>query len=108
MIKSKAVYKFFPGATSRDVVHYINPTLQENEFDTSVLHMGVNGVLKLGSNIDIVSKGIINIANHCKNIGVKQVIISDLTFTMRLNARLIHQLNKLIKVVKSMAVVLYR
>ena len=83
MIKSKVVWRFFPGATSRDVLHYIKPTLQENEFDTSILNMGVNGVLKLGSSTNTVSKDIINIANHCKNIDVKQVIISDLTFTTR-------------------------
>ena len=83
MIKSKVVWRFFPGAISRDVLHYIKPTLQENEFDTSILNMGVNGVLKLGSSTNTVSKDIINIANHCKNIDVKQVIISDLTFTTR-------------------------
>ena len=49
LIKSKVVSKFFPGATSKDFVHYIKPTLQENEFDTSILHMGVNDVLKLGN-----------------------------------------------------------
>ena len=64
-------FKFFPGATSKYFVHYIKPTMQENEFDTSILHMTVNDVLKLGSNIDTVSKDIINIANHCKNFGVK-------------------------------------
>ena len=62
LIKSKVVCKFFSGATSKDFVHYIKPTLQENEFDTSILYMGVNDVLKLGSNIDTMSKDIINIA----------------------------------------------
>ena len=81
LIKTKVVGKFFPGATSKDFVHYIKPTLPENEFDTSILHMGVNDVLKLGSNIYSVSKDIINIANHCKNFGVKQIIISGLTLT---------------------------
>ena len=55
--------------------------------------MGVNDVLKLGSNIDTVSKDIINIGNHCKNFGVKQIIISDLTLTTRLNASFTYQLN---------------
>ena len=41
MIKSKVYYIFFPGATSKDLVHYIKPASQENEFDTSILHMGV-------------------------------------------------------------------
>ena len=77
MIKFKVVCNFFPGATSKDFLHYINPTLQENESDTSILD--VNDVLKLGSNIDTMSKDIINIANHCKNFDVKQIIISGLT-----------------------------
>ena len=47
--------------------------------------MGVNDILKLGSNIDTVSKDIINIANHCKNFGVNQIISFGLTFTTRLN-----------------------
>ena len=97
LIKSKALCKCFPGATSKDFVHYIKPTLQENEFDTSILYMGVNDVLKLGSNIDTASKDIINIVNHCKNFGVKQIIISGLTLTTRLKASFIYQLNKSIK-----------
>ena len=60
--------------------------------------MGLNDVLKLGCNIDTVSKDIINIANHCKNFGVKQIIISGLTLATRLNASSIYQLNNLIKV----------
>ena len=41
---------------------------------------------------------IINIANHCKNFGVKQSIVSDLTLTTRLNASFIYQLNNSNKV----------
>ena len=97
MIKSKVLCKFFPGATLKDFVHYIEPTLQENEFDTSILHVGVDSVLKLGSNVETVSKDIIKITNHCKNFGVKQIIISGLTRTTRFNERFIHQLNNSIK-----------
>ena len=97
LIKSKAVCKLSPGVTSKHFVHYIKPTLQENEFDTSVLHMRVN-VLTLGSNIDTVSKDIIHIANHCK-IRSKQIIISGLTLTTWLNASFIHQLNNSMKVI---------
>ena len=56
--------------------------------------MGVNDILKLGSNIDTVSKDIINVANHCKNFGVKQIIISGLTLATRLKASFIYQVNK--------------
>ena len=54
MIISKVVCTFFPGATPKDFVHYIKPTLQENEFDTLVLHISVNDILKSGSNVDTV------------------------------------------------------
>ena len=101
MIKSKVVCNLFPGATLKDFVHYIKPILQENEFDTSVLHLGVNDILKLSANIDTVSKDI-NIANHCKNLSVKQIIILGLVLTMRLNANFVnckfYQLNNSIKV----------
>ena len=43
-------------------------------------------------------KNIINIANHCKYFGVKQIIISDLTITTSLNARFVHHLNSSTKV----------
>ena len=46
--------------------------------------MGVNDILKLGSHIGTASKDI-NIANHCKNFGVNQIISFGLTFTTRLN-----------------------
>ena len=61
LIKSKGECKFFPRATLTYFVHYIKPTLEENKFDTSILHMGVNNVLKLSSNIDALSKDIVNI-----------------------------------------------
>ena len=98
LIKSKVVCNFFPGATSKYFVHYIKPTLQENEFDTSILHIPANNLLKLGSNIDTASKNIINIANHYKNFGVKQIKISGLILTTQLNAGFIYQLNNSVKV----------
>ena len=60
--------------------------------------MDINDVLKLGFYIDTVSKDIINIANYYKNVAVKQIIISGLTLTTRLNESFIYQLNNSIKV----------
>ena len=67
----------------------MKPTLKENEFDTSILDMGANDVLKLGSNVDTVSKNIINTENHCNNFGVKQIIIFGSTLATRLNVILL-------------------
>ena len=65
LIKSNVACKFFPAPTSKDVIYNIKTTFQENEFDTSILHMGVN-VLKLGSNIDIVLEDVERYYKCCK------------------------------------------
>ena len=98
VMKSKVVCRLFPGATSKEFVHFTEPTLQENVFGTPILHMGENDVLKLGSNIDTVSKDIINIENYCKNVAETQIIISGLTLTTQLSTSFIYQLNNSIKV----------
>ena len=41
-------------------MHYIKPSLQENDFDTIVLHKGISTVLKLDSNI----------ADQCRHAGL--------------------------------------
>ena len=41
-------------------MHYIKPSLQENDFDTTVLHKGIRTVLKLDSNI----------ADQCRHAGL--------------------------------------
>ena len=52
--KIDEITKFYLVQNLKDFVHYIKPTLQEKEFETSILHMGVINVLKLSSNIDNV------------------------------------------------------
>ena len=49
---------------SDDFIHYIKPISQnpENRSETDILRMGINDFLKLGSNIDVVTNDITNIA----------------------------------------------
>ena len=64
LIRLKAISKCFSGAISDDFIHYIKPIFQnpENRSETDILHMGINDFLKLGSNIDVVTNDITNIA----------------------------------------------
>ena len=32
----KARFKYFPGTLSRDILHYVNPTLEESKFDVAI------------------------------------------------------------------------
>ena len=88
MIKFNFLYNLSSNATSKEFVNYIKPILPENEFNNSILHMGVNDVLKLVFNIETVSTDIVNIANDCKKFGVKQIIISGLRLFTWLNVRI--------------------
>ena len=50
---------------SDDFIHYIKPIFQnpeKNRSETDILHVGINDFLKLGSNIDVVTNDITNIA----------------------------------------------
>ena len=38
--------KSFPGATSKELAHYVVPTLQEESFNSALIHIGINDVLK--------------------------------------------------------------
>ena len=38
----KATFKYFPGALSRDILHSVNPTLEESEFDVLIIDVGIN------------------------------------------------------------------
>ena len=58
-----ASLKHFPEATSKDLINYINPTLKEDKFDTTVILIGINGMLKNTSGKDILMQNILKIAN---------------------------------------------
>ena len=68
-------------------MRYRTLTLEGNEFDTVLLHMGVKKIIKLGSIINTISKDIMNtVVNHYKNFGVKPIIIARVAFAKQLNA----------------------
>ena len=42
--------KSFPGATSKELLHYVDPTLKDGINNTGIKHVGVNADAKLLSN----------------------------------------------------------
>ena len=40
-----AKFKSFPGSNSKEMLHYIEPTLETGFYDSAVLHAGVNDPL---------------------------------------------------------------
>ena len=69
----------------------------QTNFDIAVLNMGVNDILNLGSTAETVSNSILDIANQCKNYGVREVSISSVTCTILLNFDLINDVNNALR-----------
>ena len=43
--KGYAKMKSFPGATSKELLHYVDPTLRDGIYNTAIIHVGVNDLL---------------------------------------------------------------
>ena len=41
----RARFKHFPGASSKDLLHYTDLTLEEQNFEAAIIHTGVNYIL---------------------------------------------------------------
>ena len=84
---SVAKFQFFPGATSRKLLHYVDPTLEEENFKSAVIHVGTNDLMnnydsKTG---DALIENIKNIALKCISYGVCKIFISSICFNNRTN-----------------------
>ena len=84
---SVAKFQFFPGATSRKLLHYVDPTLEEENFKSAVIHVGTNDLMnnydsKTG---DALIENIKNIASKCILYGVCKIFISSICFNNRTN-----------------------
>ena len=95
-----AISKCFPGTSSNDFIHYITSTLQnlEHSFESAILHLDVNGLLKWDSDIDAITNNIMKIANECKTYGIKNIFISGLSISNHLHSDWINTTHKALKV----------
>ena len=94
-----ARFKYFPGATSKDLLHYVDTTLQDNLFEVALIHIGINDIVnnKKFLNTDHMLENIKNIARKCKKYGIQKVLIWGLLTTNRVAQDVIEEVNKLIK-----------
>ena len=69
----------------------------EKPFETTILHMGVNELLKRDSNIDDVTNDVMKIANECTTYRIKNIFVSGLTINNRLHSDFINAMNNALK-----------
>ena len=77
----------FPGASSNEILHYIDVHLKEKLIDTIIVHVGVNDRLNENSQLKInqLIGNIKKITQKCVSFGVKKIYVSGLVFTTRVD-----------------------
>ena len=87
-------FKYFPGATSKELLHFIDATLEESNFEVAVIHMGVNDLMNSNNSVDKLLKNIYSMAEKCKNNGVMKVFISGILKNNRINDFITQEVNR--------------
>ena len=78
----KAFIKAFPGATVNQLSHYIIPHLESNRPESIIIHVGTNDIApryESPKSSSDISNSILQIAEKCREFGVKNIFISGLT-----------------------------
>ena len=91
-----AKFRSFSGCNSKEMLHYIESTLETGFYDSAVLHVGVNDLLNdnlLSSNDNLMSN-LVNTVSKCKSFGVMDLFISGIAFNSRLPNTVIKKFNE--------------
>ena len=89
-------FKSFPGCNSKEMLHYIEPTLETGFYESAILHVWVNDLLndKLSSSTDNLISNLVNIVDKCKSFGVVDLFVSGIAFNKRLPYTVIKKVNE--------------
>ena len=81
------------------MLHYIDPTLQEQNFKVVIIHIGINDILYYSSSrqINLLPQNIKEIGKKCISYKVKYVFISSLTFNASISHKLLNEVNEIIE-----------
>ena len=76
----------FPGATSKEILHYLDVHQINSSADVVILYVGVNYLLEddSQSKIENLGKNLKSMAEKCHNYAIKNVFISGLVYTTRI------------------------
>ena len=81
-------------------MHYVNPTLEESEFNVAIINVGINNLLNCKGDIDQINsilRNIEHIVYKRGQHGAKNIFLCGLAITNRLPEQLIKEFNMLIR-----------
>ena len=83
----------FPGATSKQLLHYLDVNIDDST-DTVFIHIGVNDILQSVSNMDRLLLNVREMVRKCRLFGVKNMFVSGLVYTRRIRVNILNDLRK--------------
>ena len=88
----------FPGASSHQLLHYVDAHLKDKSIDTVIIHIGINYLLTNSSRsgMDNLIDSIKKVTEKCLMFGVKSVFTSGLVYTTRVNVPFLERIHVLI------------
>ena len=94
--KGYAKMKSFPGATSKELLHYVDPTLKDGIYNTAIIHVGVNDLLnnKSTNKVDELVKNLESTAIKCISNGITKVVVSGIAINNKMSDSFIGDVNK--------------
>ena len=95
----RARLKHFPGASSKDLLQYIDPTLEEQNFEAAIIYIEINDILYDSNSrqINLPLQNIREIGKKYMSHKVKYVFISGLTFNNKISHKLRGEVNEMIE-----------
>ena len=99
LIKNRKAKMFnFPGASSHQLLHYLDVYLKNKSIDTVIIHTRINDLLtnSCRSGMDNLIYNIKNITEKCLVFGAMSVFISGLVYTTRVDVSLLERIHVLI------------
>ena len=91
-----ARFKHFPGALSKDLLHYIDFTLKEQNFEAVIIYRIIDILYDSSSRqINLILQNIKEIGKKCIRYKVEYVFISSLTFNTRISHKLLNEVNEM-------------
>ena len=94
LTNGRARFKYFPAATSKELLHYIDVTLEESNFEVAVIHVGVNDLMNSNNSVDKLLKNIYSMAEKYKKNGVKKIFIRGIVKNNQINDFITQEVNR--------------
>ena len=92
----RAMLKSFPRASSKELLHCVDPTLKDGIYNTAIIHVGVNDLLnnKNTNKVDELVNNLKSTAIKCISNGIAKVVVSGIVINNRMSDSFVGDVNK--------------